>query len=69
MMIVIYHSDLKHDEEGLRCSPENQATTLNIDDNSVVITDNELPDVYGLIDKEKDHKGIQEQQCKSLFTM
>ena len=50
-------------------SPENQAATLNIDDNSVIISDNELLNVYGLIDKEKDHKGIQEQQCKSLFTM
>ena len=68
-MVVIHHSDLKDDEEYLRCSLENQATTLNIDDNSVIITDNELPNVYGLIDKKKDHKGIQEQQCKPLFTI
>ena len=61
MMVVIHHSDLEDDEECLGCSPENQATTLNIDDNSVIITDNELPNVYGLIDKEKDYKGIQEQ--------
>ena len=65
----MHYSDFKDDEESLRCSPENQVTTLNIDDYSVIITDNELPNVYGLIDKEKDHKGIQEQQCKPLFTM
>ena len=58
MMVVIHHSDLKDDEEYLGCSPENQATTLNIDNYSVIITDNKLPDVYGLIDKKKDHKGI-----------
>ena len=68
MMVVIHHSDLEDDEECLGCSLENQATTLNIDDNSVIITDNELPNVYDLINKEKDHKGIQEQWCKPLFT-
>ena len=31
--------------------PENQATILNIDDYSVIITDNKLPNVYGLIDE------------------
>ena len=58
MMVVIHLSDLEDDKECLGCSPENQATTLNIDDYSVIITDNKLPDVYGLIDKNKDHKGI-----------
>ena len=57
-MVVIHCSDLKDDEEYLRCSPENQATTLNIDEYSVIITNNELPNVYDLIDKKKDHKGI-----------
>ena len=61
MMVVIYCFDFKDDEECLRCSLENQATTLNIGNYSVIITDNELPNVYGLIDKEKDYKGIQEQ--------
>ena len=61
MMIVIYHSNLEDNKEYLGCSLENQATTLNIDDYSIIITDNKLPDVYGLVDKEKDHKGIQEQ--------
>ena len=67
-MVVIHHSDLEDNEECLERSPENQATTLNIDDYSVIITDNKLPNVYGLIDKEKDHKGVQEQWCKPLFT-
>ena len=66
-MMVVIHCYFKDDEECLGCSLENQATTLNIDDYSVIITDNELPDVYDLIDKEKDHKGIQEQWCKPLF--
>ena len=61
MMVVVHCSDLKDDEECLGCSLENQATILNIDDYSVIITNNKLPDVYGLIDEEKDHKGIQEQ--------
>ena len=69
MMVVMHHSDFKNNEESLRCSPENQVTTLNIDDYSVIITDNELPNIYDLIDKEKDHKGIQEQWCKPLFTV
>ena len=69
MMVVIHCSDLEDDEECLRYSLENQAITLNIDDYSVIITDNKLPDVYDLIDKKKDHKGIQEQWYKSLFTM
>ena len=60
-MIVIYCSDFKADEQCLGCSQENQATTLNIDNYSVIITDNKLPNIYDLIDKEKDHKGIQEQ--------
>ena len=61
MMVVIHCSNLKDNEECLECSLENQATILNIDDYSVIITDNELHDVYGLIDKEKDHEGVQEQ--------
>ena len=61
MMVVIHCSNFEDDEECLRCSLENQATTLNIDDYSVIITNNELPNIYGLIDKEKDHKDIQEQ--------
>ena len=61
MMIVIYHSNLEDNKECLGYSLENQAITLNIDNYSIIITDNKLPDVYGLIDKEKDHNGIQEQ--------
>ena len=52
-------SDFKDNEESLGYSMENQVITLNIDDYNVIITDNELPDIYGLIDKEKDHKGVQ----------
>ena len=69
MMIVMHSSDFKDNEESLKCSLENQVTTLNIDNYGVIITDNELLDVYGLIDKKKDHKGIQEQWCKPLFIM
>ena len=57
-MVVIHCSDLENDEECLKCSLENQVTTLNINNYSVIITDNKLPNVYGLIDKKKDHKGI-----------
>ena len=69
MMVVMHCSDFKDNEESLKCSLENQVITLNIDDYGVIITDNELPDVYGLIDKKKDHKDIQEQWCKPLFIM
>ena len=58
MMVVIHHSDLEDNEECLERSPENQATTLNIDDHSVIITDNKLPNVYDLIDEEKDHESV-----------
>ena len=64
MMVVIHCSDLENDEEYFGYSPENQATTLSIDDYSVIITNNKLPNIYGLIDKEKDHKSIQEQLYK-----
>ena len=57
-MVVIHHSDLEDNEECLGRSPENQATTLNIDDHSVIITDNKLPNVYDLIDEEKDHESV-----------
>ena len=67
-MVVMHHFDFKDDEESLGCSSKNQVIILNIDDYSVIITDNELPNVYDLIDKEKDHKGIQEQGYKLLFT-
>ena len=68
-MVVIHCSDLKDDDKCLRCSLENQATTLNIYDYSIIITDNKLPNIYGVIDKKKNHKGVQEQQYKPLFTM
>ena len=50
MMVVIHCSNLTDDKECLGYSLENQATTLNVDDYSVIITDNELPDIYSLID-------------------
>ena len=49
MMVVMHCSNFKDNEESLKCSLENQVSILNIDDYSVIITDNELPNVYGLI--------------------